>query len=378
MSATAMPINKLRHASGSGLVIALASITPLIVIGGTILVALVTFHKETESRIGRSRARSIASSGIHDALATLNADLTFAGEYQVPLDGGTAIVNVNHWASDGVDNDDNGLTDDAAEDNMISIQSMGTLNAQIDADGNLVDRPVRSHTYSIRAIVEELELDVNFDQALYVDDEFAPLEFNGNSFLISGEDMNLDGTPGDQPARPALGAPGDISSILTQITPQQEDNFVGSSPSPSVEETDALDLSHYADQLASIAHHTWYESEADYSGTMGVRDPFNPIIAHATGDLDIHGNTTMTGFLVVEGDLEVSGNFDFAGVIIALGSLTFRGGGNKRIIGSVLTLGEVSGDGLEISGNIEMHYSAQALNAVVVVARLGMVAWLEN
>jgi Tfp pilus assembly protein PilX len=108
----------------------------------------------------------------------------------------------------------------------------------------------------------------------------------------------------------------------------------------------------------------------------------NPKIVYVKGNatstssytaLDISGNSTGTGILIVEsGGVDITGNFQWNGPIIITGTgvkLRYHGGGDQSIWGSVI-VNELASDGVanleaDISGNAKIFYSTQALNLVM-------------
>ena len=101
---------------GISATILLVSATPLLIAAGTLLSVVVSHQSETEQVIGEQTADLIAFSGAQEGLAVVNQNVDFDGTLQVAINGGTAVVQVTQWDSDGVDNDQNGFIDDSAED----------------------------------------------------------------------------------------------------------------------------------------------------------------------------------------------------------------------------------------------------------------------
>lgn len=100
-----------------------------------------------------------------------------------------------------------------------------------------------------------------------------------------------------------------------------------------------------------------------------------PII-HARGDLELNGNGQGQGILIVDGNLGIRGGFEFSGIIIVRGKIE-TGGGNSKVYGSVIVLGENTSEkskikdcdeeGCEskVTGNPIIHLSTCAIKRAV-------------
>ena len=166
-----------RRTRGGALIVALCATIPLLIAGGTLLVTVMRGRNATESTVALCQARDVSASGAQDALATLGIDPNFRGSYQLALNGPLARISVADWESDGIDNDANGMTDDAAEQNFVEIVSNGTTNIAFDAYGFEVSRQTRHARSITEAIVQTTDLDLVVDQATYLDDSLSTFVF---------------------------------------------------------------------------------------------------------------------------------------------------------------------------------------------------------
>ena len=85
-TAEALLPNPIGRRRGIASTVMLASLTPLLVVAGTLLSVESSHLRETESFDARTRARAIASGGAHDAISRLQGDPDYTGTYTVGLD----------------------------------------------------------------------------------------------------------------------------------------------------------------------------------------------------------------------------------------------------------------------------------------------------
>jgi hypothetical protein len=370
-----------QNCRGSALLVAAAAAIPLLIAGGTMLVTLVSQRTAAEQAAAGRAAQDVSASGAHDAIAQIEADPTFSGTYVLALNGHEAEVTVVDWAVDGADNDGNGLVDDPAEAGFRSITSVGRVNVELDANGNVVERAARSATSTTTAIVQRQDLDLAVNQAYYCHDPEADWDFIGTEFLISGNDTNPDGTPGTAVSVAGIGTPGSTVSISAQIHGAQKNLVVGKGPQkPNVRKVSGIDVDHLMTDWIPYAQFTLEGPSDHYDGTLGERASLQPIVAHAKGDLVLEGTVTGCGVLIVEGDLEVTGELDYAGLVIVGGNLSFRANGlAQRLYGAVVTISTVVGEDVEVGGDAELYYSAALLADVADdLSPFTLVSWTQR
>ncbi len=369
-----------RHRAERGLaqILILVGMLPLIVTATTLLSLITKLVTETDQRIHRLEAQAVSASGAQDALARLEDDATFRGQYEVSLDGGVARVSVTDWSSDKLDNNGDGVADDALESGLIGIQSAGWVNAVLDADGQPIERGVRYFSSLTQAVARTTDSDMSFNQGLYIDDTLAGIKIAGDSFLISGKDKNLDGSDGPEADVSGIGVPGDPKDIITQLDSTQWNNIVGTGGLPSVHESTPLDLEQVMVDLGQLATRRW-TTDASFTGKLGSKSPWVTEIAVAEGDLTFTGGVSGAGILIVHGDLVINGSVDYAGIVIVGGALRFNGGGSKVIQGAVACLGSVDGDDLRINGSVTIQYSSEAVNmASSSLGKTALITWMQR
>ncbi len=244
--------------------------------------------------------------------------------------------------------------------------------------------------------------------------------FSGNSFTITGNDTNLNDSPGTCPSTWGIGVADTATETRVQssLSQQQKDNVTGKPQGPGPGQGDntiAPDLSltpaaiakfvnvvkPYADiSLQASAQNPVVYQNLGNSCAANANDPncwgttSNPKIVYIKGTLDpaqafyavsISGTSTGTGILIIEdGDLSVRGNFRWEGPIIITGQyvgLFYGGGGNQTIYGSVIvneTANVNSQVEVDALGNAKVVYSCQALNNVKNARRLfRLSSWRE-
>ncbi len=359
----------------------LLAAAPLLIAATSLLSVVVGHHEEGEQAIGKETSALISCSGAQDALSRLELDPTVEGKFELPIDGGSASVTITPWADDGADNDENGDADDEEEAGFYDIESLGLLNAELDADGNVVERPVHHYRTDTQVIAERVELDFSFAQTIYIHDPDAAIDINGGAFELSGNDTEMDGSAGDEPARPAVGVAGDPQGIIDQIAGNQRDKIIGSLPNPAIGQTEPLDPQVYQDLIEPAATVRWDADFTSYSGPIGKLNPMKPVVAYCSGDLKLHGMTTGAGVLFVDGDLILDGHFEYAGVIFVRGNVSFQGGGGGKQLHGALVLwgqGDPESPDLEISGTVQVEYCSGVLDQLPDFARMRVLFWSEK
>ena len=287
------------------------------------------------------------------------------------------MVSVADCALDGVDNDDDGRVDDAGEIDLIAVRSDGLLGFEVDGAGAIVADHGRNWRGVTEVLLRRTRLDLAFDAATYVDDPFTDVHFSGNSFLVSGYDMGLDGIVDRRSPHPAIGTPGDPAWLVSQFPRSQRNNVVGAGGNPSVHEVETIDFVELLETYGPVGSMRFEDGES-FHGEIGDRVALQPVIAYAAGDLRLSGRTSGFGMLLVEGDLEIRGALDYAGIIVVRGALDFRGGGSRAVLGTVVVGGTIE-QAADLRGSILIQYSSDAIDAVRAVANgIEVVAWKQS
>lgn len=208
--------------------------------------------------------------------------------------------------------------------------------------------------------------------ALFVSPDVA-LDLKGNSFLVDGNDHNLDGTLAAGAALHGISTsegatPGDNAALmLAQIDANEYDQILGLGGTPSVGEVPAVDFDPIFDSLK--ANRTQEIPAGTHtSPEWGDASASSFPVTYTSGDLHLSGHGSGAGVLIVEGSLKITGQFQFNGLIIVRGDLTLSGGGaGVHVYGSVMvgeSLTAVDPNEIGIAGQADVYYSSQALDLV--------------
>jgi len=206
---------------------------------------------------------------------------------------------------------------------------------------------------------------------------------NSNPFHIDGTDANTcheDKEP-DHPAILGFDDPGadpPTSSVeIIKASLPKPDHYVGSGGTPSVENGynslgETMGTPAGLDSVMSAIYNK--EGAVHYnSATVGS---FNPAattihsITHVDGDLDLGGNVTGNGILVVTGTMTLHGDFAWNGIVYVVGDGHFvgKGGGNLQINGSLWVAktwdDHTSKNLLEELGSPTMHWNGGGGNGI--------------
>ncbi|HEX9755628.1 MAG TPA: hypothetical protein VGA42_07955 [Gemmatimonadales bacterium] len=257
---------------------------------------------------------------------------------------------------------------------------------------------------TVAALVRMAKPTISVNAAVTVQD---PIKFNGNSFVVDGyNSLPAQWSAGECSALDPLNTDdlvGIRSATTTGAGPQDLNNISGF-PVPTVDFDPTINsatfqnfLDYTYNTLASqpnvveLPLATPYNGVApvvDYSQTPAVCDKTAPLnlgepfrdpptagavtecmdyfpTVHGTGsELKFAAGNRGQGIMLVDGDLELVGGFEWAGLIIVRGQMKITGTGNK-IYGAILTESADLNTAGAVSGNIEVHYSACAIEKAV-------------
>jgi hypothetical protein len=211
------------------------------------------------------------------------------------------------------------------------------------------------------------------------------MSFGGNAFYIDGHDhyptAPYDTVPG-APSLPGIATPNDPTAISSNIIGQQEDNVQGSGSDPSVQSSSVnLDVQALAAAWGQLADITLVGNQtnpasADW-GSMATNPPTLKVV-HIQGDLNVQGNMSGAGVLVVEGDFLMGGTINWCGLVIVLGDVDVVGGGSdKNIVGGLVVQGSMSGDS-SVNGNITVYYSSLMISQLANLSEYEVSSWIDQ
>lgn len=224
--------------------------------------------------------------------------------------------------------------------------------------------------------------------------------FDGESFLVSGFDRNLDGGPGSSPARPAFALVSSeaASAVLGILAPAQQSRVLGMGSTPSVAvvanaptsdtlQRLKLQLAQQADRVF-VNPGTIYEDlrRIDGSGqvTLVTGDPSadSDQGLDTAGTVILEGSGHGSGVLVVTGELTLRGSYRFDGAVLLVGDgsrLTLEG--DSMIIGSVVianrTTSHAGRAGFAIRDRAQLHFSQETLRDAARLLSARLRTWQE-
>lgn len=210
-------------------------------------------------------------------------------------------------------------------------------------------------------------------------DDPANAIFNGNSFLIDGNDGRLDGSAGTAPAvfGVATRTEANAQEVRDSLAATQRDNVIGRgySPGPPIQPSvaatagpsDAEISQLVADLLARPG--TVTSGAATLNGNVTLGTQAAPQVTHLTGQgsgvtVSGNGNVSGAGVVIVEDALTVRGTLQFAGLVIVRGPVDLSATTGYAIVsGSLWTpsvalavgssfMGRYSSDGLALAGSL--------------------------
>jgi len=185
-----------------------------------------------------------------------------------------------------------------------------------------------------------------------------------DSILISGIDVNMDGTAGPAPALPGItvASSADSATLAAEIAANPE--WVEGSSAIEVDTTVmAVDLNELF---------TYYQTIADMSLSGGAFSDVNwgtqadPVVVYVDGDMNLKGNSVGYGILAINGNLRMSESPTWYGLVMvhgdSVGAQDTRIENTSKIIGSIIS--DAPDNNLRITGSVVVQYSSEALDMV--------------
>jgi hypothetical protein len=355
------------HASERGIVLVVTLLFAVTVLGLAVALTYTTTSSLDQRRrlTAKSRAVQAADSGMHHVVAALNGSARPAVQVAGGLSGticGDADstrtvryeVRLEEAGQDGFDNDLDGYVDEPDEQETYEAAAVGYCDDTFVAVGATV----------------RLEYPATITSAMYFSDPTSKIKLNGDTFRISGYDVD-----GSRVATglsvPAVGVAGDKQYILDQIESRAADNFEGSGGSPSVQAVPRLELDELIGSAATQAQVVLSSGSTVKPGSPGAWGTLAaPATVYGAGDIHVSGGATGAGLLVVDGALTISGSFEWFGLVVVRGTVTLTGGGSgQRLTGALVVDKKPGSDAdqvtLPTSGTVDILYSAQTIALVM-------------
>lgn len=157
----------------------------------------------------------------------------------------------------------------------------------------------------------------------------APAEGDGQAALDkihdttnSGQLDNIEGADGPWGSTPSMR--DDTEAVRTSGNEDATNVF------------DAYFLATFIARISAAADVVYPDGTSLSGGSIELGTEQNPLIVVAEGDLDLSGNGSGCGILIVKGNLDYSGGFNYDGLILVVGDGSVNvGGANKSIIGGL-------------------------------------------
>ncbi len=167
-----------------------------------------------------------------------------------------------------------------------------------------------------------------------------------------------------------------ISNVTSQIPSGRTNNYLGSGPSPDVENifgalgdtmTNPAGLLAFSQAVRAAPGTNIYTTNP---GSIALGSQNVPAIDYVNGDITLNGTNTGYGILLVTGSVTMGGNFSWNGLVLVIGdgNISFGGGGNGQINGSVIVAkiwdGWQTQNLLSTMGSPTMHWNGGGGNGI--------------
>jgi Tfp pilus assembly protein PilX len=248
--------------------------------------------------------------------------------------------------------------------------SPDTANSTTDSNSKVVITSVATGPNNAKAmVITTVQLySVTSPATIYSKDN---VTVNGNSIAISGNDSSTCGASALAPIYTL-----DPATTTTNGNP----SFTGS-PSTAQHGPLDIDLESYVNTLKVGANYTLTNDATN--ATYGSSTNFVTVYADAIGTQADHqlklNNVTGYGVLLVKGDLELAGNITWNGLIIVTGTIVTTGAGkdSKNILGQIYAGQNNLGDS-SISGTVTVGYHSCNVKNALAAQPLKVVNWKQN
>jgi hypothetical protein len=274
--------------------------------------------------------------------------------------------------------------------------------ASCDSDGLLVVIATGSYqgaSRTVRALVEIPPI-MQLPAPLTFVNSVVDARFDGESFLISGFDRNIDGSPGSATARPAIAVVTSeaVTAVENALTEGQRSRVLGAGATPSVQSVSTVptrerlerlkyDLARQADRtLINPMPLSESLQRVDGGGqvTLMKGDPSgdNAHGLDTAGDAVLEGAGHGAGMLVVTGELTIRGSYRFDGVVLLVGD------GSRVILeadavitGAVIIANRSARNsgmaGVTIRDRATLYFSQEVLQQAAQLLSAPLRAWQE-
>jgi hypothetical protein len=200
--------------------------------------------------------------------------------------------------------------------------------------------------------------------------------FRGNTFEVDGNDHDAFGALTGGSAVPGISTRNDAvtDSVTDSLGWSQKDNVRGLGFSldplkPSVETTGGPSVSDLDNIVSEILETpgAFTTDVSTYTGgdVFGTLD--SPQITHMTSDgVQLNGDASGAGILVVDGSLTINGNLDFVGWILVRGNTIINTDVDTNVVGNATIMGTLWTGNLQIQvgGSAIIDYCSSCLQMI--------------
>jgi Tfp pilus assembly protein PilX len=372
-------VGNLENQNGLILIVALTLLAALTLVGATAF-----FVTSTDVKVGgnfktNQVALQVAMAGTEQARETLRAlnaastNRTNFSEELAARVGANAALNGYTSSTDDLPLASSstlvtGYTFNAYLTN--DSTSPDTANSTTDSNAKVVITSVATGQNNAKAIVTTtVQLySMTSPATIYSKDN---VTVNGNSIAITGNDQSSCGGTALAPIYTM-----DPATTTTNGNP----SFTGS-PSTAQHGPLDIDLESYVNTLSAGANYTLTNDATN--ATYGSSTNFVTVYADAIGTQADHqlklNNVTGYGVLLVKGDLELAGNITWNGLIIVTGTIVTTGAGkdSKNILGQIYAGQNNLGDS-SVSGTVTVGYHSCNVKNALASQPLKVVNWKQS
>ena len=188
--------------------------------------------------------------------------------------------------------------------------------------------------------------------------------FFADSILISGVDVNIDGTAGPAPDLPGITVASSADSLVLAAE-------IASNPE-WVEGSAAIEVNTAIPAVNLTELFNYYQSVADMALSGGSYTDVNwgteanPVIVYINGDMHLNGNSVGYGILAINGNLRMSQSPTWYGLVMvhgdSIGAQDTRIENTSKIIGGIIS--DSPDNNLRITDSVVIQYSSEALDMV--------------
>jgi hypothetical protein len=373
------PRARARGERGIGLVVALFTIAALLVAMAGALVTGASNSRAAWNYKGASQAHFVAEAGLSDAIQNINATgvIHYQNDIVTPWTsrwpGGYFPRSFSPLAGYSYT-----VTTAAGTDPQNAGRLVSTATGPDGVTNTVVANLVRN------------DQPTTAPGAIYLaTDSQTNATFNGNAFIVDGNDRNYTGGFGPGLAVPGISTrnAGNTTETISSLAGNPMDNVQGlgfqagppvvpsvaTSPSaPTIAQMNQFIADLQASPGAQVCGCAQINNSC--SCDFGTPPPANPPICTITtfgtggnNQIKNNGNVNGCGVMIVNGNLDVQGSVNFKGLVLVKGQLVVTG--NATLYGSVWA----QGVNLTVGGSAIVYHSTQALDLANEVVPSGTI-----